>query len=75
MICGFCEEPILPRERADGNLHRECHLRLVVGSVAHQQRRCGCFVAGSEESDPRHMTKRQAARMALSLFNAVQARN
>jgi len=50
-------------------------LRLVIGSVAHLERRCCCYVPGSTEDDPPHMTPRQAARAALVLYNAVQARN
>ena len=76
--CGFCEEPIQAGEKAPGTgtpLHRECQIRLIVGSVAHVERRCGCYVEGSQESDPPHMTRRQGARQALAAHNARQARN
>jgi len=78
MLCGFCNERIEPGQRAPvsgSDFHHECHLRLVIGSVAHIERRCGCYVPGSIEGDPAHMTPRQAARAALVLYNAVQARN
>jgi hypothetical protein len=47
--------------------HRECFLRLVVGSVAHQERRCTCF-AGTANEDESGMTKRQAALAALKTY-------
>ncbi len=79
--CGWCEEPIEaqdsgvtvpllsdrqpPRELA---YHFECHARQTLGSVAHLQRRCSCFVPGATRTDPPDMTKREAARAALVLF-------
>jgi hypothetical protein len=77
-VCGFCEEPIGPGEQAPGMgepMHNECQIRLIIGSVAHIERRCGCYVAGSTASDPPHMTLRQAARAAVVLHNARQVRN
>ncbi len=78
-ICGFCGESIPRRDLvpivAGTPLHRECQFRLVVGSVAHIQRRCGCYVAGSTESDPPHMTPRQAATAAMALYRLMQVRN
>jgi hypothetical protein len=78
VICGFCEEPIEAGERGRGfgtPLHRESQIRLVVGSVAHIERRCGCYLAGSSETDPPHMTLREAARAALRAHIVRQARN
>jgi hypothetical protein len=46
--------------------HRECYLRMVVGSVGHQLGRCSCH--GGTEEDPAGMTTREAARAALLLF-------
>ncbi len=77
MQCGFCNEEIeepLPDHRP-GNLHRECLIRLVVGSVAHQERRCHCYIPGSTASDPPHLTLRQAAKLAWVKFEMRQARN
>jgi hypothetical protein len=54
-----------------GNLkpmHRNCQLRLIIGSVAHIERRCSCFVPGSDENDPPGMTIRQAADAAAEAF-------
>jgi hypothetical protein len=48
--------------------HRECHLRSLIGSVAHVQKRCSCFVPDADETDPPELTKRQAARLAVELW-------
>jgi hypothetical protein len=62
--------------------HRECFLRLVVGSVAHQERRCTCFSGtASEDGEPRSgelrsvsgeddpsLSKRQAAVVAVRSY-------
>ena len=79
LLCGFCGEPIdgpeCPLQGSPQHLHQECGIRLVIGSVAHLERRCGCYVAGSEEGDPPHLTLRQAAHAAVTLHNCLRARN
>jgi hypothetical protein len=81
--CARCDEPIAenddgwlipylgtaadPRELA---YHRACHLRGIVGSVAHQQGRCSCFVPGSIFEDDPALTARQAAEAAEAYFEA-----
>ncbi len=75
--CGRCDETIAAGD--DGWLipsfgggelpfHAECHLRGIVGSVAHQQRRCRCFVPGSTAEDDPALTPRQAAAAAELYF-------
>jgi hypothetical protein len=39
--------------------HFECHFRMIVGSVAHQQGRCSCF--GGTKHEPPGVTLRQSA--------------
>jgi hypothetical protein len=69
MSCQLCGEPILEHERVEQpDFHRECAFRAVAGSVAHIERRCSCFVRGSDESDPPGVSKREAARMALEAW-------
>jgi len=72
MTCAWCEEPILPGERIHTSIepaaHLPCGLRMILGSVAHVQGRCRCFVKGSTESDPEGMTKRQAAAAAVKAY-------
>jgi hypothetical protein len=74
MTCLFCEEPIAHGDSGfvceDAILHRECQLRTFIGSVAHVQKRCSCFVPGAEETDPPELTRRQAARLAVELWQA-----
>ena len=69
--CIFCDEPVLPEDESDESVnckpvHRECMARSLLGSVAHAQRRCSCFIPGSTEGDPDGMTKREAARAAVA---------
>jgi len=77
LICQHCEEPILDGELSpqpvNAPMHFECAARGVLGSVAHIERRCSCFVEGSEEGDPPEMTKRQAARAALEAYSRYLA--
>jgi len=81
--CAFCEEPIelgdrgctIPhieeRGASEKPYHFECHIRMIVGSLAHQQRRCSCY--GGTEHDPPGMTLRQAARAAFHFWQATSA--
>ena len=71
--CEYCCEPIGKNDSGlvydDGSpIHRNCHLRQVIGPVAHIELRCGCFVKGSTEADPPGMTRRQAADAAVEAF-------
>lgn len=67
--CAWCDEPVEADEQADRPcsqpMHRDCLLRGVIGSVAHIERRCSCYVPGSTDSDPDGLTKRQAATAAV----------
>lgn len=64
-LCLHCEEPL---EAGRQELHHECQFRLVAGSVAHIEKRCGCYVPGSTEGDPPGMKPREAAQAALRAF-------
>lgn len=71
--CYHCEEPILITDPGirypDGDYaHRNCHIRQIVGSVAHIEKRCGCYVEGSHDSDDPALTPRQAADAAVALW-------
>jgi hypothetical protein len=65
--CARCDEEITERDVQapyDGTpLHYECGMRMALGSIAHVEKRCGCYVPGSEEGDPPGMSKRHAARL------------
>lgn len=56
-------------------LHRTCFLRQIVGSVAHQERRCHCYDRSSEADDPPGMTRREGARAAVELFERTNGGN
>ncbi len=73
--CGFCQEPITAADRGctvpnteggETPYHFECHIRLAVGSLAHQQGKCSCY--GGTEHDPPGMTLRQAAMAAFEYW-------
>jgi hypothetical protein len=69
LLCAHCEEPIRDGEEAIEcpTLHIECSARLVIGSLAHVLRRCSCYVPGSTENDPPHISKRRAAQAVLAV--------
>ena len=70
MTCPCCLEAILEGEPtvegAIQTFHRECMIRSVAGSAAHQLHECSCY--GGDREDPPGMTFRQAARLAEETF-------
>lgn len=70
-ICQHCGEPIKKGEVVSiirpGPFHVECGFRMVAGSVGHQQHRCKCY--GQVDTSEVGMTRRQAAKAALSFYN------
>lgn len=72
--CQYCEEPLTSEERQKDffmrALHAECFARMILGSCAHLQKRCSCFIPGSTEGDPPGMTRRQAARAAVGVIQS-----
>jgi len=77
--CAHCTEPILEgEERMPFNaglvlMHRNCGLRGIIGSLAHLQGRCSCFVPGSTAGDPEGMTLRQAADAAVEEWKRLES--
>lgn len=53
---------VMPGSPVEATFHRYCFLRSIIGSVAHQQKRCSCY-GGVGEDDPK-LTPRQAAEAA-----------
>jgi hypothetical protein len=51
-----------------GVYHLACWLRPMIGSAAHIEQRCCCYVAGSSDNDDPKLTKRQAAQAALEAW-------
>jgi ribosomal protein L37E len=72
MICLYCQEPVDDDELEHMRMHKACMFRSVAGSVAHIERRCGCYVPGSAEGDPPGMTLRQAAEAAVDTWRRKQ---
>lgn len=69
--CQECREPIELGDRGlleivvrlEGTtvepIHRECHLRSVLGSIGHLQGTCSCY--GGDSEDPPGMSRRESA--------------
>lgn len=78
-ICAHCNEPILEDEaRMPFNggtvlMHRNCGLRGIIGSLAHLQGRCSCYIPGSTAGDPEGLTVRQAAEAAIEEWRRLEA--
>jgi hypothetical protein len=53
-------------------MHRECHLRQVLGSVSHIWKRCSCYVPGATCGDPEGMTLREAAHAAVVEYERLE---
>ena len=78
--CTHCDEPIAVGD--DGWMvppgrqpfHRACFLRGIIGSVAHQQFCCSCFVKDSSCNDDPQLTVRQAAEAAADYYDSHGAR-
>jgi hypothetical protein len=71
MKCAYCEEEIMPGDLLSDMMqptHANCALRMVIGSVAHVEKRCSCYITAAHETDPPGMTKREAADAAAEAF-------
>jgi hypothetical protein len=77
--CAYCEERVddYPKPAATINtsegprpLHRECQVRMIAGSSAHQLGECSCH--GGTREDPPGATLRQGARLAYDTFLVLQ---
>lgn len=82
--CAWCDDPIVEGDkgvimpflgladdpRREIPYHWDCNIRAVVGSVAHQNKQCSCFVPGAGCGDDPALTKRQAANAAVVLFQS-----
>lgn len=77
MTCLRCGEPIAPGERVEqlmnGDMHRECLMRMVIGGVNHVLGFCSCC-GGHADPDPPGMTKREAAIAAVLAWELKQAK-
>jgi histidinol phosphatase-like PHP family hydrolase len=74
MTCGYCQEPIEPGEESPlENVHRECGIRLVMGSSAHQLKTCGCY-GGTDNERTSGITLRQSALQAEATFEMLQGK-
>lgn len=78
-VCAHCGEAILATDECmpfNGGLvlmYRCCGLRGILGSLAHLQGRCSCYVPGSTAADPEGMTLRQAAEAAVAEWKRLES--
>jgi len=73
VACMYCDELILMGE--DGFLdsgsnpfHRECWVRMLIGSVAHQRHLCTCYMpeGAAQPHEPEGLSRRQTAKLAVA---------
>lgn len=69
--CGWMI-PYYDGEAREVPYHHACHLRGILGSVAHQQRKCSCYVPGATCGDDPKLTRRQAAEAALKFWQIAR---
>ncbi len=70
--CSWCGERVTgPSPAALHPYHYECLFRSIMGSLAHLQGRCSCFVLGSSENDPKGMSLREGAQAAFDYWNSL----
>ena len=79
MICRHCNEEVEDLNRSktiphfgekgheDRVYHVECVVRMIIGSVGHQNQRCSCY--GGTEEDPPGISTREAAIASYKLFH------
>ncbi len=76
--CFRCGELVLETDKRlyypgiDQPLHQACYIRPLIGSVAHIEKRCSCFVPGAEETDDPSLTRRQAAEASLAALERLR---
>lgn len=81
--CVWCGDPIGPEDNGfmvdhctETGLeplpwHQECYIRMLVGGVGHQERRCACF-GGDTPTDPPEMTMHEAALAAAAMYQGTE---
>lgn len=76
--CFRCGEPVLPTDKrhyymnVPAPVHQACFMRPIIGSVAHIEKRCSCFVPGADENDDPALSIRQAAEAALARWEQME---
>lgn len=74
--CGHCEEIVAAGEQSPymrEPIHMECSIRLMVGSVAHQQGMCGCFKPIGQRMIEPDLPRRELARQAYMYYQETHA--
>jgi len=69
----YCDEPVLAGEQHCDYaqpMHVECGIRAAVGSVAHQEHKCSCYIRGALDPEGPALTVREHARAAAAWFQS-----
>jgi hypothetical protein len=69
MKCMWCDEEGTESELRFNGHHRECLMRAVIGSAAHQLQECACY--GGTREDPPGVSLREAAKLAWDTYNVL----
>ena len=67
--CAWCGEEL--GEPCASGAHDVCLFRMVVGSVAHLEHRCSCYLPGATETDAPGLTKREAAEATVIVWQRL----
>jgi hypothetical protein len=82
LLCHHCGESFAPSEYGHMSYclepggwaciarHRECDLRMVLGSVGHLEGKCSCY--GGDQEDPPELSVRDAARAAVAIWEEAR---
>lgn len=75
--CRYCEEPIGSGDDGfidSGNsaFHRCCFLRMIFGSIAHQEGMCGCYHEDIGEAMASTLSRREEAAAAVAFYETKQ---
>ena len=68
--CEYCHEPLA---KGETQFHRECLVRMVAGSAAHQLGECSCF--GGSREDPPGLSLRESAKLAAEACFLLRKRD
>jgi hypothetical protein len=73
--CVYCSERFLEGDdgfidAGNSPLHRECFLRMIVGSVAHQMHACNCALGEDAVDSEEGVSRREGAKLAVAYLES-----
>jgi len=70
--CVYCGEVVTPEESEgapeliEGRMHKECGIRMLLGSAAHIRMECSCYREEGAVHEPEDEPRRESARRAAA---------